>query len=151
MEKSELNRRDFQRLSVAALGGLMAGTSLARADDDDEKPKKKDPKKPLLLQDPHVCRGLNASCKGEVGGEKNDCAGQSQCATAKDHSCGGENECAGLGGCGETPGENKCKGTGKCHVPLNDAAWAKARKSFEAAMKKAKKEFGAAPKKKKKK
>ncbi|HUY31814.1 MAG TPA: hypothetical protein VMV69_03470 [Pirellulales bacterium] len=149
MEKSELSRRDFQRLSVAALGGLMAGTSLARADED-EKPKKKDPKKPLLLQDPHVCRGLNASCKGEVGGEKNDCAGKSHCATAEAHSCGGENECAGLGGCGEHPGENKCQGMGKCHVPLMDKAWDKARKNFEAAMKKANKKFGAAPKKKKK-
>ena len=76
---------------------------------------------------------------------KNDCAGQSQCATAKAHTCGGDNDCAGLGGCGEHPGENKCKGMGECAVPLSDKAWDKARKNFEAAMKKAGKKFGDAP------
>ena len=149
MENSVFSRRDFERLSMAALGGLMAGASFARADDD-EKPKKKDPKKPLLLQDPHVCRGLNASCKGEAAGEKHECAGQSHCATAEAHTCKGQNDCIGLGGCGEHPGENKCKEMGECAVPLKDKSWDKARKNFEAAMKTAKKKFGKAPAKKKK-
>ena len=139
-----MNRRDFTKLAAAALGGALAGAKLAAADD---KPKAKDKAKPLLLQEPHVCRGLN-TCKGKAKGGKNDCAGMGQCATAKAHTCGGDNDCAGLGGCGEHPGENKCKGMGECHVPLTDKSWAKARKSFEAAMKKADKKFGAAPKKK---
>lgn len=139
-----MNRRDFTKLAAAALGGALAGAKLAAAED---KAKKKDVKKPLLLQEPHVCRGLN-TCKGKGKGGKNDCAGMGQCSTAKAHTCGGDNDCAGLGGCGEHPGENKCKGMGECHVPLTDKTWAKARKSFEAAMKKADKKFGDAPKKK---
>jgi len=142
-----VNRRDFARLAAAALGGVMAGAQLAAADDKkEEKPKKKDVKKPLLLQDPHVCRGLN-TCKSKGKGGKNDCAGMGQCSTAKSITCAGENDCAGLGGCGDHPGENKCKGMGECSVPLGSKAWAKARKNFEAAMKKADKKFGEAPKK----
>jgi hypothetical protein len=142
-----MNRRDFTRLAAAALGGMVAGASLARADEKKaDKPKKKDVDKPLLLQEPNVCRGLN-TCKGKGKGGKNDCAGMGACATAKAHTCGGENDCAGLGGCGAKPGENACKGKGDCHVPLEAKAWDKARKNFEAAMKKADKKFGDAPKK----
>jgi hypothetical protein len=141
-----MDRREFHKLAAAAVGGLVAGASLAAA--AEEKPKKKDADKPLLLQEPNVCRGLN-QCKGEGKGKKNDCAGMGACATAKAHACKGENDCAGLGGCGEHPGENKCKGMGDCKVPLKDEAWAKARKNFEAAMKKADKKFGDAPKKEK--
>jgi hypothetical protein len=144
-----VNRRDFTRLAAAALGGMVAGARLAAEDKKEEKPKKKDVNKPLLLQEPNICRGLN-TCKNKGKGGKNECAGQGQCATAKEHTCGGDNDCAGLGGCGEKPGENKCKGMGDCHVPLTDKAWEKARKSYEAAMKKAEKKFGDAPKKKEK-
>jgi hypothetical protein len=139
-----MERREFNKLVIAAAGGLAAGAGLAAADD---KPKMKDPNKPLLLQDPHVCRGLNPTCKGEVKGAKNDCAGQAHGPTVKEHKCKGMNECAGEGGCGEKPGENKCKGMGECAVPLSDKAWEKARKNFEAAMTKAGKKFGDAPKK----
>ena len=100
-----MNRRDFAKLTAAALGGLLAGAGLTEG--AAKKPKKKDPKKPLFLQEPHVCRGLN-TCKGKGKGGKNDCAGQGACATAKAHTCGGDNDCAGLGGCGEHPGENAC-------------------------------------------
>ena len=140
--KSSIGRRDFNKLAVAALGGLVAGASVADAAD------KKDTSKPLLLQEPHVCRGLNPNCKGEVKGKKHTCAGQSNCASAAEHTCKGSNDCAGLGGCGDKPGENTCKGKGACAVPIaHDAAWDKARKNFEAAMKKAGKSFGDAPKK----
>src|SRR5262249_28583938 len=145
METPNQTRREFTKFAVAALGGLMAGLSAGRA--EEEKRKTKDPDKPLLLQEPHVCRGLNATCKGEVKGKKHDCAGQANGPTVKEHKCKGMNDCAGEGGCGEKPGENKCKGEGECAVPLSDKAWAKARKNFEAAMKKAGKKFGAAPKK----
>ena len=145
MQLPEPNRRDFTKLAAAAMGGLLAGLGSAHA--ADEKPKMKDPKKPLLLQEPHICRGLNPTCKGEVKGKKNDCAGQAHGPTVKEHKCKGMNDCAGESGCGENPGENKCKGMGECAVPLSDKAWAKARKNFEAAMKKADKKFGDAPKK----
>ena len=150
MQMPDPNRRDFTKLAAAALGGLVAGLSagdLSKAVAEDDKPKAKDPNKPLLLQEPHVCRGLNPSCKSEYKGKKNDCAGQAFGPTVKDHTCSGQNACAGEGGCGEHPGENTCKGKGDCAVPLHDSAWTKARKNFEAAMKKANKEFGAAPKK----
>jgi hypothetical protein len=145
MRPSDLNRRQFSQLAAAALGGLLTGVGVGVARDKD--PKKKDPDKPLLLQEPHICRGLNPTCKGEVRGKKNDCAGQAYYATVKSHKCKGMNDCAGTGGCGEHPGENKCKGMGECAVPLSDKAWAKARKNFEAAMTKAGKKFGPAPKK----
>ncbi|HEV8003251.1 MAG TPA: hypothetical protein VGP63_25415 [Planctomycetaceae bacterium] len=139
-----MDRRNFNKLAAAALGGMVAGAGLVRAADE---AKKKDPSKPLLLQEPHICRGLNPTCKGETAGKKNDCAGQAHGPSVKDHACKTHNDCAGTGGCGEKPGENKCKGMGECAVPLKDEAWAKARKNFETAMKKAGKTFGDAPKK----
>lgn len=146
MRLSDVSRREFNQLAAAALGGLLAGASVAGNSAQAAEGGKKDPKKPLLLQDPNVCRGLNATCKGEAKGKKHECAGQSNCATADAHACKGENDCAGLGGCGEHPGENKCKGMGSCAVPLEAKAWQKARKNFEAAMTKAGKKFGPAPK-----
>jgi hypothetical protein len=145
MHDNELTRRQFQKMAMAALGGLVVGAGLAHSDDKKEV-KPKDPKKELLLQEPNICRGLNI-CKTMGKGGKNDCAGMSACATAKAHTCAGENDCAGLGGCGEMPGENKCKAMGKCKVPLKDEAWTAARKRFETVMKKAEKKFGDAPKK----
>jgi hypothetical protein len=149
MQFPDPSRRDFTKLAGAVMGGLLTGLGagglrIARAADES---KGKDPKKPLLLQEPHICRGLNPTCKGEVKGKKNDCAGQAYGSTIKDHTCKGHNDCAGLGGCGEHPGENKCKEMGECAVPLKDKAWEKARKNFEVAMKKADKKFGDAPKK----
>jgi hypothetical protein len=144
MDHSELNRRDFERLTLAALGGMVAGTQFdcrAWAKDEEENP---------LLGDKHVCRGIN-TCKGKGADKKNECAGQGTCAIAKEHSCHKENECKGQGGCGKSPGENKCKGMGECAVPLNDKAWDKARKRFEELMKKKGKKVGPAPKKPKKK
>jgi hypothetical protein len=144
MESLDLSRRDFTKLAAAAVGGLLAGLRAVRAADES---KKKDPNKPLLLQDPHICRGLNPTCKGEVKGKKNNCAGMAYGPTVKEHACKGHNDCAGEGGCGEKPGENKCKGMGECAVPLKDKAWKQARKNFETAMTKAGKTFGDAPKK----
>ena len=141
-----MDRRDFQKLAMAALGGALAGASLVRADDKD-KPKAKTADKSVWLQEPHVCRGLN-TCKNKGKSEKNDCAGQGTCATAEAHSCGGENGCRGLGGCGAEPAENACKGKGQCHVPPKDDSWKKARKRFEEALTKAEKKFGDAPAKK---
>jgi hypothetical protein len=149
MQTPELNRRAFTKLAAAALGGLVAGVSAIAAAEDD-KPKMKDPNKPLLLQEPHICRGLNPTCKGEVKGKKNECAGQAAGPTIKEHKCKGMNDCAGESGCGEKPGENKCKGMGECAVPLAEKPWTIARKNFEAAMKKANKKFGDAPEKPKK-
>ena len=80
MTKRELSRRDFERLALAAIGGLAAGCQEpakppAVAKSDEIHP---------LLDEPHVCRGLNA-CKG-FGSES--CAGLGQCATeAAKHHC----------------------------------------------------------------
>jgi hypothetical protein len=148
MAHREPNRRDFNQLAAAAFGGLLAGTGAALGDDKDKDKdrttKPKDEKKNPLLQEPHVCRGLN-TCKGNGKGGKNDCAGTSTCATAKAHTCHAENECRGLGGCGEAPGENACKGKGACGVPLGDKVWVKARKRFEDLMAKEGKKVGKAP------
>ena len=61
MKKENLSRRDFNKLSAAALGGIVAGTALAAdalAADDKKK-------------ETHACRGLN-SCKGNGGDGKNE-------------------------------------------------------------------------------
>ncbi|HBI42628.1 MAG TPA: hypothetical protein DDY78_07180 [Planctomycetales bacterium] len=149
MESQDLNRRAFGKLAAAALGGMLVGASVGLAADKAEKGGKKDPDKPLMAQEPHICRGLN-TCKNHSHGGKNDCAGAGDCATAKAHTCAGDNDCAGLGGCNakvDAPGENKCKGMGGCNVPIkNSKTWAKARENFEADMKKAGKKFHDAPK-----
>ena len=172
MKRPELNRRDFNRLTFAAFGGMVAGSMVGcqKAADD----KKTAPKAPpadggaaangagdsttkeskdddndtkdvsLLMTEPHVCRGLN-TCKGKHAGVENDCAGLGACASVAKHACAGENECKGQGGCGTNPGMNSCKGKGSCSVPLMPEAWKLARAEFEKAMKKAGKEVGPAP------
>jgi hypothetical protein len=147
MQPSELNRRDFGKLAMAALGGLVAGTTALAEDEKKAKEDKKTSKKNPMLFEPHVCRGLN-TCKNKGKGKKNDCAGQGDCHTVKAHTCAGDNECRGQGGCKTDPGENACKGKGNCHVPLTDAVWKKARKRFEEVMKKEGNKVGPAPKKK---
>jgi hypothetical protein len=159
MSTNGLNRRDFHQLTVAALGGLAVGTlagcpskpSMTPAGAAAPAPSSPPPagqsehaEASLLMQEKHVCRGLNM-CKGHGAGKENACAGQGTCATFAQHDCSTQNDCKGQGGCGEHPGENACKGKGGCHVPLMDHAWDSARKNFEAAMKAAGKEVGAAP------
>lgn len=138
-ELTDLSRRDFGKLALAALAGLSAGATVARADD-----KKSTPEKSPLLNDPHVCRGLN-TCKGKGADKKNSCAGTGQCATAAKHACGSQNQCKGQGGCGSRPGENTCKEMGECSVPLHSSAWKKARARYEELMKAGGKKFGKAP------
>lgn len=156
MPKTNLKRRDFHKLTMAAFGGMVAGgcvqsakngppTAEAQGDQgkDEEKPEIfVDPA--LLLQEPHVCRGLN-SCQGKGQGEENACAGQGACAGVKAHECATTNDCKGQGGCGGYPGQNTCKGKGHCAVPLSDKTWAIARKQFEHLMKDAEKKVGDAP------
>ena len=133
MHSDDLSRRDFTRLTMAALAGATLGCGKAS-----EVPPKADgllkdvESDNLLLVEPHVCRGLNA-CKGTARGGKNACAGQGQCTTVKAHGCGGRNACKGQGGCGDDPGQNACKGQGHCGVPITmDPAWKKARTALEA-------------------
>ena len=174
MKKTDLSRRDFNRLSMAAFGGVVAGTFAGCANDDgggtasstppasntphDEampeegseangeggEPAAGQETASLLMGDKNVCRGLN-TCKGHGAGGENSCAGTGACATFAAHECAGNNECKGQGGCGAKPGENACKGMGSCAVPLKEHAWGKARANFEAAMKAAGKDVGDAP------
>lgn len=152
MSKSEIDRRTFNQLTAAALGGIAAG-SLAGC--GGEKPAAKPgvtngpegTKTVAAAGDVHLCRGLN-DCKGKGKGGDNACRGQGACATAKEHACGGQNECKGLGGCGETAGANACKGEGGCHVPLMASAWKKLHDKLEAGWKEKKLEYGKAPEKK---
>jgi len=155
MRNAGFNRRDFHRLSMAALGGMVAG-SVAGCGGDKPVPAKPEaknddkrsaPPETALADasDVHVCHGLN-SCKGKGLDGKNECAGQGTCATKSiHHTCGGQNACKGQGGCGDTAGANACKEMGGCHVPLMDEAWKGARKRFEDKMTEAKKEFGKDP------
>ena len=143
VKSSKLNRRDFTKLTSAALGGMVAGVAASQiAVRDATAGELVDAT--FLTEGKNVCRGLNNSCGNHKGGD-NKCAGQGACHTAKKHGCHGKNECKGEGGCGTNPGENDCSGKGKCAVPLGDKAWKAARANFEAAMKKAGKDFGDAP------
>ena len=159
MDRSELNRRDFHRLTMAAFGGAVAG-SMAGCGEEAKKPAGPGttgtPRggtaggdQGAVKGEPHACRGLNA-CKGQGADGKNACAGQGDCATlAWHHGCSTQNACKGQGGCGENPTQNDCKTKGGCHIPLMDSAWDKARKHFEDQMKQAGKDVGQAPAKKK--
>jgi hypothetical protein len=165
MNEQELNRRDFHRLTMAAFGGVVAGTVAGCG--SEEKPAAPAAKpatgttpeskeKPAATEvaavtgEPHACRGLNA-CKNQGASGKNDCTGQGECATKSwEHSCGEQNACKGQGGCGDNPTTNECKQKGGCHIPLMAGAWDKARKHFEEKMKEDGKEVGAAPAPKKK-
>jgi hypothetical protein len=162
MDDLGLNRRDFHRLTVAALGGVVAGTVAGCSEEKKPAPApgtgapsaaRTEPAKPAgdevaVAGEPHACSGLNA-CKGQGAGGKNDCAGQGDCATkAWYHSCSGQNDCKGQGGCGSEATQNDCKGQGKCNIPLMKSAWESARKHFEETMEKEGKKFspGSPPK-----
>jgi hypothetical protein len=165
MDHQELNRRDFNRLTMAAFGGVVAGTVAGCGEEKKPAPAPMSgapsatggqPANPKgdevaasdIKGEPHACRGLNA-CKGQGATGKNDCAGQGECATkAWYHSCAGQNDCKGQGGCGEDATQNDCKTKGSCHIPLMDSAWKSARKHFEEEMEKSGKEVGEAPPKK---
>lgn len=135
-----LDRRDFTKLTSAALGGLAAGSLIGCAKSSSGPVAEA----PANKAEAHLCRGLN-ECKGQGKGGENACRGQGACATAKEHGCGGQNECKGLGGCGETVGANECKTHGGCHVPLMDSAWETLRKRKEAEWTEKKLEAGKAP------
>ena len=135
MNPNGMDRREFHQLTVAALGGVIAGTSVGCNSAAPTTPAKSTSApaaqtsapmaqvtltpemETLIMDEPHTCRGLN-SCKGKGRGEDNDCAGQGMCASVADAVCGGHNNCKGEGGCGKNPGMNDCKGKGGCHVPL---------------------------------
>ena len=130
-----ISRRDFHKLTSAALGGLAAGALGGCSSATREAA--------AAATDRHICRGLNA-CKTQGADGKNTCAGQGSCATVH-HGCAQQNDCKGQGGCGETPGENDCKTKGGCEVPVSGDMWAKARAKFEERMKQQGKAVGPAP------
>jgi hypothetical protein len=154
MTKRSFDRRDFHKLTSAAIGGLAAGAMLgcSKGGGPASKGGSSGTAGTVAAAELHLCRGLN-DCKGQGKGGDNACRGQGACATAKEHGCGGQNDCKGLGGCGEEVGANDCKGKGGCHVPLmtdppGESAWDKLRKKKEAEWKEKKLEAGAAPAKK---
>lgn len=150
-----IDRREFNRLAQAALGGLLAGSVLAC---EQNAPPAGQPAGPgtqtgdaagsdagaTAAAELHLCRGLN-SCQGQGGSGENACAGQGSCATYEHHTCAGQNDCRGQGGCGATVASNDCRGQGGCAVPLMDHAWEQARTAFEERMSSQDKEFGEAP------
>ena len=149
MKHENVNRRDFSKWTMAALGGLVSGAAIGCSDETatDSKPgddsTSTDPTGDSDTSEvaAHACRGLN-ECKSA----SNDCRGQGTCATtAWHHTCGGNNDCKGQGGCGEKPLQNDCKEQGKCAIPLMDKAWEIARKNMEEKWEKAGTAFGTAP------
>lgn len=170
MVRSNLTRRDFNKLAAAAFGGVVTGTMLGCGDKKDGEKKdgeKKDGEKKdaaegsdtktgkgaaagktdeaFLLAEKHVCKGLN-TCMNKGKSGENSCAGQGTCHTAAEHTCHEQNQCKGEGGCGETAGINACKTQGGCDVPLKPDTWEKVRDKFETVYEaKNSKKVGAAP------
>jgi len=70
-----MNRRDFNLLMAAAVGGILTTPAAALANSHDEGSKKG-----------HDCAG------------KNECKGKGGCKTG-DNGCKGKNSCKGKGGC----------------------------------------------------
>ncbi len=132
MKKDDVSRRDFGKLTLAAFGGVLAGSVLGS--------KMLSAAQHAEKKEAHACCGLN-TCKGHGADGKNECAGMGNCSTTEAHSCQGHNACKNQGG----TGQNDCKGKGSCAVPIKGDAWTQARSSFEAAMNKAGKKFGPAP------
>jgi hypothetical protein len=134
----DFSRRDFAKLTLAALAGFSAASPVIAA--EIQRSTVKDP----LLSDPHICRGLN-TCRGKDFTGHNQCAGTGTCATARYHPCKGHNDCRGQGGCGDVPGLNECRGWGACDVPLKPRVWVVARQRFEKVMKQQRRRFGVPP------
>ena len=107
MDKSELNRREFQRLAGAAFGGMLLGAGVLKSSVFAA-----EEKNPLISAKDHVCRGLN-TCKAKGADGKNTCAGTGSCALAKKHTCHASNDCKGQGGCGAHPGGTYARGTAR--------------------------------------
>lgn len=133
MKKDDVSRRDFGKLTLAAFGGVLAGSMLGGRRLSAEEAKKD-------AKEAHACCGLN-TCKGNGAKGDNECAGMGTCSTVEAHGCGGQNACKNQG----DSYDNACKGQGGCAVPIKGESWKKARANFEAAMTKAGKKFGAAP------
>jgi len=158
MKRTELNRRDFNKLTMAALGGVVAGTAIGcgSGDEDEKKTGGTTPETPGPPGgdpdgdgDPKValnaCRGLN-TCS-EAGQGEHDCAGKGSCYTVEKHDCATLNTCQYLGGCHGKAGINECKEMGGCGVPMDadSDAWKQAHDAFVERMKKDGKEVGPAP------
>jgi hypothetical protein len=141
MQDSSFDRRRFNELTAAALGGLVAGATIGCGN---AQVAKNESKANTTAAEKHLCRGLNG-CKGEGKSGKNECRGQGDCATLAPHDCGGHNDCKGQGGCGESVGLNDCKTKGGCAVPLMDGAWKTVRERLEKKWKEGNQEFKAAP------
>jgi len=131
MKREELTRRDFSRLTGAAMGGLLTGTAIGCSGGDE---KKTGEKKTAQAKD------TDAAKNGSDGeGKKDDAQKKDSSATDGDqpnpllsepHVCrglntckskgaGGENACAGQGTCAtaehhECHTQNACKGQGGC-------------------------------------
>ncbi len=125
---SKMNRREFSKLMLAAVGGLMAAPAVLGCSSSSTKPAADSGA--MTASDKHACKGLN-ECKGKGGcsagdngcASKNSCKGKGGCATAAKHECKGMNACKGQGGCksGDNgcAGKNTCKGKGGCAVPVS--------------------------------
>ncbi len=143
---SNFSRRDFHKLTSAALSGIVSGT-LAGCNSDkkaSDGQKGVAPEAAVVAVAIHACRGLN-ECRGQGADGKNTCAGQGSCHTSKAHDCATINDCKHQGGCGAAPGYNDCKGMGGCSVPMQGGMWEKARARLEQDMKTKGMPVGAAP------
>ncbi|PQO30585.1 hypothetical protein C5Y96_14030 [Blastopirellula marina] len=146
MSQKDYTRRDFHKLSAAALSGMLAAGTIGCGAQPDAQTTSDTPAEGegTSTVAKHACRGLN-ECKGQGAKGTNECAGAGACATVESHICGGHNKCKGQGGCGQTPGANECAGKGGCHVPMTGGMWKKARELFEERMKEKGVELSPAP------
>ena len=81
MKDRAIDRRDFHKMTTAALSGIAAGAVLG-CRKGGEPVMMRPPENAVAAAELHLCRGLN-ECKGKGKSGDNDCRGQGTCATAK--------------------------------------------------------------------
>ena len=126
----DIQRRDFNKMILAAAGGILSGATIGCSSSEKKQPASGGSKDAKATEAKHICKGQN-TCKGKGGCQtaenscagKNACKGKGGCASQSyQHGCKGKNACKGQGGCkagdGGCAGKNTCKGNGGCKVPV---------------------------------
>lgn len=128
----EIQRRDFNKMLLAAVGGVITGATVGCGGGEKKGDGKNGGGKDVK-SDAHICKGQNGcekkgNCKSGDKGCKglNTCKKNGGCASKEwAHECAGKNKCAGQGGCkgGDKgcAGKNTCSTKGGCQVPVKSS------------------------------
>ena len=134
MKRIELNRRDFSKLTIAAFGGIVAGTTIGCGGDDDGGGNAGGGDDAITgadyAGDPSKMMDDSGATDDSAGGdsvadaddspllsEPHVCRGMNACMNkgqSKENACAGQGTCHTLADTHTCHGENDCKGQGGC-------------------------------------